>query len=679
MVKLEPIDERRQLANRESTHGFRKSQPNINHHRSRNSNYNNKRSYMHGKQFNNNMNSGISNTHSASRPTHERPYDIIIFGASGSVGQFLVEELALVVGKQYSTSPPPSFNKQSPSSDFVTRRQSVPSSKQKDITWAIAGRSAVRLNETLGKAELSTGIRNLSREVPVILADLNKHDSLVNLCNQTRLVINCIGPYSEYGGELLIKAALVSKTNYIDLSHETNFNDYIRQKYSSPAREVGIYIIQGCGFQSMSSELGLNFTKNIADGQVEQVKIILDLNDSKAAAYSSNYHDSLSPGIISPGMWQSLLADKAALEYPSDRNVSDHLVALNNNNPKHHIKRQGSSNKLDSIDEDDNRNHDEKTPRRLERKDTQTLVKDIIQFRNRNSLSFWWPPIRLIQNSLIRVFSIIIPSSSQALAASDNLISAASKQTRTSYTWPIDSITSDESQLIRSEMMNYELRKPDSQQGGWRPVQCSNFITLRSFTELCSFCIWLFIFQVLAKFSLTRRLLRIFPRLSTANFVHPSPNSTGALASGSTSASSSSLMKLMNNHQISVDRASLSHIKFSQTFLAYGTPNDNCGDPLEFREKNRKRKQTQLLVSRIVGPEPNHVATATYAIQAALTVLIERDLLPDGSSFDEDQHNDRSSTKFCGGVLTPGVAFAETNIIYQLKKRNIKFEVLKKA
>ena len=582
----------------------------------------------------------ISIRNNPSIDNEDRQYDIVIFAASSLVGQFLVEELALVVGKMY----PNSTTTLSPTTNLASsRKSSVPSGKKTDenIRWALAGRSPTRLNETLCRAELNTGIRDLSQQVPTLLADLNKDNSLINLCKQTRLIINCAGPYSETGGELLIKAALECGTHYLDLSHETAFNERIRRTYTGKARERGIFILQGCGFQSMSSEMGLNFTKKLADGQVEQVKIILSLNDFNSLARPNAY----AGGLITPSMWQSLLADKAQETLKTDL--------------RYQVDELQSDEKKSCVDTGSSLQAPQQ-PRRpiLERKDTHNLVKDIIRFRNRNSSSFWWPSIRFIQRSFIRVLTYLIPDVSRREGDETTYVSSI-ENTQAGYVWPIDSLTSDETQLISSEMIQYELSSGDSAPSieNWRPIRCSSFISLKSFAGLCFFSLWLFSFQLLVKFSLARYFMGIFPRIVTLNNTYsPSGNNQKTIRRDGSVETIGTL-----------DRASLSHIKFSQTFIAYGTPNDGSGDPLERVEKGTRREQEQLLVSRVVGPEPNHVATATFAIQAALTLLLEKDHLP------------RLDDGHSGGVLTPGVAFADTNIIHKLRKRNIKFEVLKKA
>ena len=52
-----------------------------------------------------------------------RPYDVIVFGASGFTGQFVVEHLAKAIKRENS-----------------------------DIKWAVSGRSEAKLKQVLGPA-----------------------------------------------------------------------------------------------------------------------------------------------------------------------------------------------------------------------------------------------------------------------------------------------------------------------------------------------------------------------------------------------------------------------------------------------------------------------------------------------------------------------------------------------
>lgn len=517
----------------------------------------------------------------------DRPYDLVIFGASSSVGRFIVEEMALVVEKFYMTQQRSPIMNHNSNSLFTKdhlesgqqfsqhRRLSVPRPMD-GIQWAIAGRSAIKLNETLCRAELSTGIKDLSYRIPVILADLNHTKSLQDMCQKTKLLINCVGPYSSYGEEI-IKVCIATKTNYIDLCHETTFIDEIRRKYTEVARSSGIFIINGCGFQSMSAEMGFNFVKQVVDGQVDEVKVILSLNDTKALVRPSN--SNLFPtGIVSSGMWCSMLDEKAQQVSLNDRFRDPDLTQ-----PRGSIDLSvnGESSKM--------------------RRDTQTMVRDIVEFKNRNTLPW---------------LNMVIGFNSNGRG----------------YCWPLKDLTSEESQMIRGEMDYYETQRPDMESSsGWRPIRCSTFVAMHNMTEVIFILLWTIAFSVLSKFGISRWIMRNY----------------------------SYVFSLGNVCNHNIDRDSLTHIKYSQTFIAYGTPGDSSGDPLD---RVPRRKQVQLLVARVVGPEPNHVATATFVVQAALALSSEPDHLPTS-----------------GGVMTPGAAFADTNIIYQLRRRNIKFEVLKKA
>ena len=58
----------------------------------------------------------------------EKKYDLVVFGATGFTGQYVVEELARTVGEE-----------------------------QRGLTWAVAGRNMNRLTEVLHAASKKTG------------------------------------------------------------------------------------------------------------------------------------------------------------------------------------------------------------------------------------------------------------------------------------------------------------------------------------------------------------------------------------------------------------------------------------------------------------------------------------------------------------------------------------------
>lgn len=68
---------------------------------------------------------------------------------------------------------------------------------------------------------------------------------------------------------------------------------------------------------------------------------------------------------------------------------------------------------------------------------------------------------------------------------------------------------------------------------------------------------------------------------------------------------------------------------------------------------------TKRLVTRVSGTDPGYTATGTALLLSATTILNEHTKMPGR-----------------GGVLSPGAAFAKTNIIEELSKNGFDFEVI---
>jgi len=114
-------------------------------------------------------------------------YDVVVFGATSFVGQIVARYLA----------------------EYLQTRDET-------LRWAIAGRSAAKLNEL----RRSPGVAGQS--VPIIVADAANETQLRAMCGQTRVVVSTVGPYALYG-EPLIKACVESGTDYCDLTGETQW------------------------------------------------------------------------------------------------------------------------------------------------------------------------------------------------------------------------------------------------------------------------------------------------------------------------------------------------------------------------------------------------------------------------------------------------------------------------
>ncbi|KAI0226194.1 Saccharopine dehydrogenase-like oxidoreductase [Lamellibrachia satsuma] len=166
----------------------------------------------------------------------DKQYDIVVFGASGFTGQFVTEEIARTVQRQNPV-----------------------------LKWAIAGRSAEKLQSVLNEASKQTG-EDL-HDVPVLVADVKAQDSLDKMCQRAKLVLNCVGPYALYG-EPVVRACIENKTHHIDISGEPMFLEKMQLLYNGKAKEQGIYIIGACGWDSIPADMGVIYTKNQFKGRL---------------------------------------------------------------------------------------------------------------------------------------------------------------------------------------------------------------------------------------------------------------------------------------------------------------------------------------------------------------------------------------------------------------------------
>ncbi|KAI9851220.1 MAG: hypothetical protein M1838_004232 [Thelocarpon superellum] len=147
-----------------------------------------------------------------------REYELVLFGATGFTGRVTAEHIATY----------------------------LPS----DLVWALAGRSANKLNQLNEKVRLL----NPDRLSPGIeIAELNKED-LDALAKKTKLVIAAVGPYSLYGTDL-VEACARNGTHYLDVTGETPWVYQIIQDYHEQAKATGAIMIPQIGIESAPADL----------------------------------------------------------------------------------------------------------------------------------------------------------------------------------------------------------------------------------------------------------------------------------------------------------------------------------------------------------------------------------------------------------------------------------------
>lgn len=205
----------------------------------------------------------------------DRKYDFVVFGATGFTGQFVVEEMIRVT-----------------SSDNRRRR------------WAIAGRSEAKLRDVLRVATENTGIK--VGDIPIIIADVKDEESLKNMAKQTKIILNCVGPYRFYG-EPVVKAAVEGGAHHVDISGEPSYLEGMQLKYDEAAKAKGLYIVGSCGWDSIPSEMGIEFTKEHFDGTLNDVETVVEMNSGpKGMKINFGTFQSMIHGIANRGDLKAL-------------------------------------------------------------------------------------------------------------------------------------------------------------------------------------------------------------------------------------------------------------------------------------------------------------------------------------------------------------------------------------
>jgi len=149
-----------------------------------------------------------------------RPYDMIIYGASGFTGQYVAAEVF---------------------------RQC----KEKKI--ALAGRTKAKLEKVFDLIERETGEK---ANAGIVIADNSNDESIVEMCRQAHCVLNCVGPYRFYG-EQVVKACVETGTHYLDISGEPGFLQKMQLQFHEEAQRKGIHIVGAAGFDSIPADFGL--------------------------------------------------------------------------------------------------------------------------------------------------------------------------------------------------------------------------------------------------------------------------------------------------------------------------------------------------------------------------------------------------------------------------------------
>lgn len=167
-----------------------------------------------------------------------RELDFIIFGASGFTGKYTVK----VASKLLSA-----------------------------YKWGIAGRNLTKLQQTASE---------IGDRVPIIIADTASPDSLRAMTQRCTILINCVGPYRNLG-EPVLQACIATRTHQVDVAAESQYIKRMTLEYNEAAQHAGVFIVTGCGFGGIPSDMGVAYAESHFDGTLHSVEHYLTTTATK--------------------------------------------------------------------------------------------------------------------------------------------------------------------------------------------------------------------------------------------------------------------------------------------------------------------------------------------------------------------------------------------------------------
>jgi len=127
------------------------------------------------------------------------------------------------------------------------------------LRWALSGRSREKLERVREEIAQATGVE-AGRALPLVVADARDAPALASLAASTRVVCTTVGPYALHGSEL-VAACVGAGTHYCDLTGELPWMRRMIDAHEARARETGARIVHTCGFDSIPSDLGVQFVQ----------------------------------------------------------------------------------------------------------------------------------------------------------------------------------------------------------------------------------------------------------------------------------------------------------------------------------------------------------------------------------------------------------------------------------
>ena len=222
-----------------------------------------------------------------------RPYDLVLFGATGFTGGLTAD---------YLSAHAPG-----------------------EMRWALVGRNRSKLEAVASRLAAA------APEAPapeIIEADAGDRDAMREVAEAARVVITTVGPYALYG-EPLVAACAAAGTDYVDLTGEPEFVDRMWVEHHAEAERNGARLVHCCGFDSVPHDLGAYFTvKQLPEG------VPLTVNGyvrSNASFSGGTYHSAINGFGRARQTLAAAKARRGAEQRPSGRKIHSAPARIHRN------------------------------------------------------------------------------------------------------------------------------------------------------------------------------------------------------------------------------------------------------------------------------------------------------------------------------------------------------------
>ena len=221
-----------------------------------------------------------------------RPYDIVVWGATGFTGKLVSEYLT----EQYT---------------------------QDTVSLALGGRSADRLDSIV--SELTTQNKGWD-SIPTVIGDATDQESLREITQDTQVICTTVGPYTKYGTPL-VEACIETQTEYCDLTGEINWVREMIDRFHDAAVNANTRIIHSCGFDSVPADIGTLLVQSFAienfDTHCEMVRIYLEEGNGGVSGGTLASFAELFDAASDDQVTRQTLQDPYSLAPPGERDGID--------------------------------------------------------------------------------------------------------------------------------------------------------------------------------------------------------------------------------------------------------------------------------------------------------------------------------------------------------------------